>query len=375
VTDWLPLFATYRLVRVRDEEILQGYLLPGLDAEHPLVREGLDRWEGSWFVNHARLGTELTLVRRVTPPPRERWWLHALLFLLTLVTTTAAGARLLGHEPFPLGVLPVGSFGVPYPARVHAAEWAAGLLFSLPLLGILLGHELGHYLVARRHRMDVSPPYFLPSPRLNAIGTFGAFIRLRSPIINRAVLLDVGAAGPVASFVLSIPVLTLGLAWSTVVHLPGGGAPTPFAVSFGGEYVFVGGSLLLHALSWLVIGPADVVILDPLAFAGWLGLFVTALNLFPLSQLDGGHILYALLREWQPRLGLAFLGILLVLGQWWWGWWFWALLILVLGRGSIRHPAVFDPDFPVRRLRRHVGWACAVIFVLTFVPVPFRIFG
>jgi hypothetical protein len=373
VTDWVPLFATYQMVRVRDEEILQGYLLPGIDAEHPLVRKGLEGWQGTYFVRHAPLGTELTLVRRCAPLPRERWWLHVLLFVLTLVTTTAAGARLLGHEPFPLAVLPVGSFGVPFVAHLDPAALAAGLVFSLPLLGILLGHEMGHYLLARRHRMDVSPPYFLPSPRFNVIGTFGAFIRLRSPIVNRAVLLDVGAAGPIASFVLSIPVLLLGLAWSTPVDLPGGAVPTPFAVSFAGEPVFVGGSLLLHALARLVVGPADVVLLHPLAFAGWLGLFVTALNLFPLSQLDGGHILYALARDWQPRLGLAFLALLLVLGQWWWGWWFWALLILLLGRGSVRHPTVFDPAFPVGRLRQRIAWACVAIFALTFVPIPFQI--
>jgi membrane-associated protease RseP (regulator of RpoE activity) len=373
VTDWLPLFATYRMVRVRDEEILQGYLLPDLDADHPLVREGLDRWPGTFFIHRAPAGTELTLVRRTAPPPRERWWLHALLFLLTLLTATAAGARLRGHEPFPLAVLPVGDFGVPYVAHFDPSGLAAGLIFSLPLLGILLGHELGHYLLARRHRMDVSPPYFIPSPRINVIGTFGAFIRLRSPIINRAVLLDVGSAGPVASFVLSIPVLALGLFLSTPVRLPGGGTPTPFVVNFGGEPVFVGGSLLVQALSWLAHGAVDVVVLHPFAFAGWLGLFVTAVNLFPLSQLDGGHILYALLRRWQPRIGLAFLGGLLVLGQWWWGWWFWALLILVLGRGSIRHPAVFDPEYPLDGVRRRVGWFCVAIFLLTFVPVPFRI--
>jgi hypothetical protein len=374
VPDWIHLFITYRQVRIRDDEIVQGLLLPGLDAEHPVVRNTLQAWDGTHFVRQTPFGAELTLVRRGAEPPRERWWLHVLLFLLTALTTTAAGARFLGHEPFPLAAVPLGSFGLPVPMNFLPAELLPGLLFSIPLLGILFGHEMGHYLVARRHRMDVSPPYFIPSPRINVIGTFGAFIRLRSPIINRAMLLDVGAGGPIASFVLSIPVLLLGLAWSTPVRYPTGAPPTGFAVMLGGEYpVFVGGSLLFNALAWLVAGSGDVLLLHPLAFAGWLGLFVTALNLFPLSQLDGGHILYAMFREWQPRLGLAFLGLLLVLGNFWWGWWFWAVLILLLGRGSIRHPSVFDPEYPVLGTRRRVGWACVAIFVLCFVAVPFQI--
>jgi hypothetical protein len=373
VPDWIHLFITYRTVRIRDDEIVQGLLLPGLDAGHPHVRYLLDRWEGSHFARPTPFGEELTLVRRSAAPPRERWWLHALLFLLTALTATAAGARFAGREPFPLALLPMGPIGFPVPVHFDAAALLPGLIFSVPLLAILFAHEMGHYLVARHHRMDVSPPYFIPSPRINVIGTFGAFIRLRSPIINRPMLLDVGAAGPIASFVLSIPILVAGLLWSTPANYAGGVPPTGFAVDLGGAHVFVGGSLLVHALSWLVGSAADVVILHPLAFAGWLGLFVTALNLFPLSQLDGGHILYALVRDWQPRLGLAFLGLLVVLGNWWQGWWFWAVLILLLGRGTIRHPAVFDPEFPIRGVRRRIGWACIAIFVLTFVAVPFRI--
>jgi hypothetical protein len=373
VPDWVHLFVSYRVARVRDDEIVQGTLLPGLDSGHPAVRTTLEAWDGPHFVRSTPYGEEVTLVRRWAAPRRERWWLHLLLFLLTAFTTTAAGARFLGYEPLPFVLLPVGNIGVPRPVGFEPAALLPGLIFSAPLLLILLGHELGHYLLARRHRMDVSPPYFIPAPRINVIGTFGAFIRLRSPLINRAMLLDVGVAGPIASFVLSLPVVALGLAWSTPVGYPHAAPPTPFAVLLGEQPIFLGGSLVLHALAPLLAEPGDVLLLHPLAFAGWLGLFVTALNLFPLSQLDGGHILYALLRDWQPRLGLLFLFVLLLLGNFWWGWWFWALLILVLGRGSIRHPAVFDPEYPVRGLRRQLGWAAVVIFLLTFVVVPFRV--
>lgn len=337
------------------------------------MRGVLERWEGTHFSRPTPAGVQLTLVRRVERAHPERWWLHVLLFLLTGLTATAAGARFAGYEPLPMTILPIGTFGIPV---VHAFDpllLVHGLVFSLPLLGILLGHELGHYLAARRHRMNVSPPYFIPAPRFNVIGTFGAFIRLRSPIINRAMLLDVGSAGPVASFVLSLPVLAIGLARSTAATYPLGEPPHRLIVMFGHQMIFLGDSIAFRAMALLFAPVGDVLLLHPLAFAGWLGLFVTAVNLFPLSQLDGGHILFSLVRDWQPRIGIAFLALLLALGWLWWGWWLWAALILLLGRGTIRHPSVLDPDFPVQRRRRRIGWFCMAIFVLCFVPIPFRI--
>jgi hypothetical protein len=372
VDDPSELFLTYREVRIRDDEIVQGLLLPGTRPADAEVRALIERWGGRHFVRETPLGAELTMVRRVVAPRAERWWLHVLLFVVTALTTTAAGARFLGSEPVPIGMVPVGPAALPLPVALDPAALLTGLIFSLPLITILLGHELGHYLLARRHGMDVSPPYFIPSPRLNAIGTFGAFIRLRSPIVNRAVLLDVGAAGPLVSFVLSLPVLVVGLMMSEPARFAGESPPTAFAVYFGSEPIFVGGSLVVHAIAALIPHGGDLLVLHPLAFAGWLGLFVTALNLFPLSQLDGGHILYALFAGRQRLAGVSFLGVLLALGVWWPGWWVWAALILLLGRGSIRHPAVFDAQYPLDRRRRAAGWACVAIFVLTFVVVPFR---
>lgn len=374
MSHWIQLFATYRVVTVRNDEVVQGVLHPGIDADHPAVQETLADWEGRHFVKRTPAGTEVTLVRRVAPQPRERWWLHALLLALTAFTTMAAGAVFLGYEPFLSVWLPFGSLRLPIPVGITLGELLPGWIFSLPLLTILLGHELGHYLVAKRHGMDVSPPYFIPSPILwlNFIGTFGAFIRLRSPIMNRAMLLDVGAGGPLASFVLSIPAVLIGLRWSRVVQLGVEQAPTPFAILIGSQPVWLGNSLLFDGLAWLAGGGEGVLLLHPLAFAGWLGLFVTALNLFPLAQLDGGHILYALIGRWQRYAGVAFLGLLLALGLLWPGWWFWAVLILLLGRGSIRHPSVWDPEYPVEGKRRWVGWFCVAIFVLTFVAVPLQ---
>jgi len=143
-------------------------------------------------------------------------------------------------------------------------------------------------------------------------------------------------------------------------------------VTFAGEPIWLGGSAILTLLARGVTGTTAVIQLDPLAFAGWLGLFAATLNLFPLAQLDGGHILYALLGRRQRWVGIAFLGVLLYLGRSWWGWWLWAGLILLIGRGRVRHPTVFDPEYPVSGVRRAVGWACVLIFLLTFIPVPIQ---
>jgi membrane-associated protease RseP (regulator of RpoE activity) len=144
-------------------------------------------------------------------------------------------------------------------------------------------------------------------------------------------------------------------------------------VLFGNQPIWLGNSLMFAALDWIAAGDGGFLVLHPLAFAGWLGFFVTALNLFPLAQLDGGHILYALLGERQRFFGMAFLAVLVGLGFYWWGWWLWATLILVLGRGSIRHPSVFDPEAPVPPNRRLPGWFCVLIFILTFVAIPIRL--
>lgn len=359
------------------EEVIQGTLPEGLPLHDPAVRDLLERWPGARFSRKTRAGMELTLVRRTAPARPPRWWLHAALLLLTVLSTTVAGAALRTTRPLRSPGPGGGVLSVPLAGEMFPGDVAAGLLYALPLLLILFCHEMGHYGVARWYRMDVSPPYFIPSPpSINLAGTFGAFIRLRSVVVNRVMLLDVGMAGPLASFFLSLPAVALGMAWSRIVPLPVEHAPAAFVVFVGADPVWLGGSLALDAMAALVVPGGNVVALHPVAFAGWLGLLVTTLNLFPLAQLDGGHILYALVGSAQRWIGAVFLLLLVLLGSpWWggwWGWWLWAGLILVIGRGRIRHPAVLDPDFPVTGPRRAAGWLCALIFVLTFVPVPLR---
>jgi membrane-associated protease RseP (regulator of RpoE activity) len=275
------------------------------------------------------------------PPPKPRIGINALLFFLTLLTTIFAGALQEGVNPFET------------PGQIYR-----GIPFSFSLMGILLAHEFGHYLAAKKHGLNVTLPYFIPAPPI--IGTFGAFIKMRSPVRDRRMLMDVGAAGPLVGVVVAIPLLIAGLRLSEVKFI-------------GGETgLNLGSSLLLSLLSRIVVGPLpegyDIVI-HPVGFAGWIGLLVTALNLLPLGQLDGGHVGYALFGEWQNRISKFVYGGLIVLGVLGWqGWLVWAVLLWFLG---IRHPVPTDWWVPLDRKRKIIGWVTVGVFILTFIPVPF----
>ena len=241
-----------------------------------------------------------------------------------------------------------------------------GFSFSLPTLLILLCHELGHWFACRRHGLRSTPPYFLPAPV--GLGTFGAFIRIRSPIRTRRQLLDVGVSGPIAGFLVLVPILAAGVAWSQPVRLAD-------AARFGVPVLLYrpGESLLLAGLTRLFHGPlAAGEVLDPHPFllAGWVGLFVTMLNLLPLAQLDGGHILFAVAGRYQRRLVWLLFAGLLALGFAWPGWWLWCALVVLIG---LRHPRLGDESEPLDRRRRWLAAAALAIFVVGFMPVPIRI--
>lgn len=366
-------FAAWRLVELHDQQVFQARLDPGVSLSDPRVRTWLVRWPGRVYAQSGPGGVEVTVARRSRPRQPERWGLHLLLLLATLATATLAGAGLIDGDPLRFRDVSVGGLAIPVPTRWTPAAWAPGLWFSVPLLLILGGHELGHFALARRHGMDVSPPFFIPAPPfISLIGTFGAFIRLRSPLLNRAVLLDVGAAGPLVSFVLSIPAILIGLRMSARVP----NMPPEVTASIGfvvdGQYLLMGESLAFAALRALSpMGGAGFVDLHPLAMAGWMGLFFTALNLIPVGQLDGGHVVYALSRRVHRIAGIGTLALLVGLAAWWVGWLVWAVLILLLGRGRVAHPPVWDPAFRLNGPRRAIAWACIAIFILTFVPQPF----
>jgi membrane-associated protease RseP (regulator of RpoE activity) len=281
-----------------------------------------------------------------------------------------------GRDPFYTRVLRLWDAGIPYPSGIDWTELALGVPFALPFLGVLLAHEMGHYFAARTHRVRASLPYFIPfPPYFSIIGTVGAFIRLRGPTVRRAILFDVGAAGPIASFAVSVPLLAVGLALSRPV--PGEASlATPFVIEFVGQSVGLGNGPLTHLLASLlapgVVGET-LIHLHPLALVGWLGLFVTALNLLPFGQLDGGHILYALAPERHRVAARAFYLCLVPLGLLWWGWWAWGILVMLVNRGTVEHAEVIQPEEGIGPLRRVLAWLLIAMFFLTLVPVPLRL--
>ncbi len=243
---------------------------------------------------------------------------------------------------------------------LHPAVLAAGFAFSIPLLVILLTHEMGHYIACRLHRLDATLPYFLPVPF--GIGTLGAFIRIRTPLMSKRELFDVGASGPLAGFVATLPVLVAGIALSHPVSE----VPKAGILIFGEPLAFKGIAWLVHGR---MPGGSDL-LLHPVGFAAWFGLLVTALNLLPFGQLDGGHISYALFGPWQRRVAWPLLAALALLGFWWPGWWLWAVIALVM---RVRHPRIPDEASPLDPRRRLLGWLCIAIFVICFTPDPIKI--
>ena len=272
---------------------------------------------------------------------KPRLALNIILFILTMGTTILAGALQEGVNP------------IKNPEQIFK-----GIPFSFSLMGILLAHELGHYLIAKKHGLNVTLPYFIPAPSF--IGTFGAFIKMRSPVRNRQMLLDVGAAGPLVGVVVSIPFLILGFHLSEVKIVQGQMGTT------------LGSSLLLSLISWLVVGPVPEgydILIHPVGFAGWIGLLVTSLNLLPIGQLDGGHVAYALLGERQNKISkYVFLGLIGLGIFGWQGWLFWGVILFILG---FRHPPPLEEWVPLDRKRKVIGWLAVAIFILTFIPVPF----
>src|SRR5579863_2794881 len=287
--------------------------------------------------------------------PRVNW----ILFLLTLLTTTIAGADMAPGSP-----------GVYLSHPSTYLNLFSGLTFSIPLMLILFSHEMGHYLTSRRYGVDASLPYFIPAPfpSVFIIGTFGAFIRMRSLPRTRRAMFDIGAAGPWAGFIVALIAIVVGLKLSQV---------TPLDNSLGG--LQLGNSIIFWSVSRVVLGvdPNTVnVNLHAIAFAGWLGLLVTALNLLPVGQLDGGHVVYSLLGPRLHRLvsRLAWLATALMvvvpylLGKDFWpGWLFWFVIVMVLGLG---HPSTSDTETPLTGARRLMAWATVALFIGTFSPVP-----
>jgi membrane-associated protease RseP (regulator of RpoE activity) len=326
--------------------------------------------------------THVVLAVAGAPVPRpSRIWINYLMFGLTVVSVLITGA----------------SYGSTGALPASAADWvtflAAGIPFTIAMLGILLAHELGHYFAARYHRVAVSLPYFIPFP-LSPFGTMGAFIQLKAPPTNRRVLLDIGVAGPFAGLIVAVPVLIYGLATSPV-------GPLPAAIAPGQGFSIEGNSIIYVVAKWLIfhqllpapatygglppllymlryyvlampvpLGGTDV-ILNSIAWAGWAGLLVTGLNLIPAGQLDGGHALYVLIGKRARRLVPVIIVVLVALGFVWNGWFLWAAIIYFLGRTFAEPLDQITELDPTRRL---VAILALVTFVLVITPVPLSIY-
>jgi membrane-associated protease RseP (regulator of RpoE activity) len=271
-------------------------------------------------------------VEPVWQPPKkfqDREWLHVLLFVLTIASTTLVG----------------------------------GWSYSATILAILGCHELGHYIACRHYDVDASLPYFLPFP-IALTGTLGAFIRIREPIPYKRWLFDIGIAGPIAGFVVTVPTLFVGIALSHFEPLR------------SGQGIFLGEPLLLKFFSWIIWGrvpDSETLVLHPMAFGAWFGLFATALNLFPIGQLDGGHISYTVFGRRSTYITVGTIAVAIFLSYRSATWIVWTVLVTsMLFAFGLEHPRVLDEDVPLDPTRKMLAIAAMVIFALCFTPVPLQ---
>jgi membrane-associated protease RseP (regulator of RpoE activity) len=328
----------------------------------------------------------IVLLKGVVRPRPSNPWINVILFILTGISVIFAGTFFEYRGPLSTDLNEVLPHLLPTLYR--------GMAFAASLLAILLAHEFGHYLTARYHGSAVTLPYFIPFP-FSPFGTMGAFIQLKEPPKNKRILLDIGIAGPLAGLVIAIPLLFLGLYLSQIDKLP-------LFLPQGQSISLEGNSLLYLIMKFIIFGewlPAPInfaginpliywlryfftgqpvpygaadVLLHPVAWAGWAGLLITALNLIPAGQLDGGHILYALFGK-KSRVVLPFILVaLIILGTVWSGWWLWAFLIFLLGRA---HAEPLDQITPLDSRRKSLAIFGLVVFVLVFTPIPLSFFS
>jgi len=364
----------------------RGNLLMDSAAAYELLAASLRPLDITPLFREESASESIMLVKGVVRPRPSNPWINLTLFLLTVLSVLFAGT--ITHYSGPLTT----DLSLLSPHLLTAL--ADGLMFTVSLLAILLAHEFGHYLAGRYHRSAVTLPYFIPFP-FSPFGTMGAFIQLKEPPKNKRILLDIGIAGPLAGLFVAIPVLMLGLALSRVDELPG-------ILRQGESFSLEGNSVLYLFLKFIIFGqwlpepqnfeglspliywfryfftgrPVPLggvdVLLHPIAWAGWAGLLITALNLIPAGQLDGGHVLFVLIGQKARAVVPFILVFLLVLGTVWSGWWLWAFLIFFLGR-VFAEP--LDQITPLDRRRKAIAILGLIVFILVFTPVPLSMFS
>jgi membrane-associated protease RseP (regulator of RpoE activity) len=285
---------------------------------------------------------------------QNRVWWHLLLLTLTVGSTTVAGSC--HYAAFLSDFEPVNTLPLPFSQLL-----VRGLWYSLTILAILGCHELGHYFACRYYDVDASLPYFIPAPFIT--GTLGAVIRIREPIPTKRMLFDIGIAGPIAGFLVALPTLFIGISMSHLVRIP----PDFEGWELGEPLLFKLASVLL----WGSIEEGYSLNLHPMAFAAWFGLFATALNLLPISQLDGGHISYAVLGRRSVYVTIMTMLVMLGLTYFYSSWIVWSVIMgVVLLLFGPRHPRVFDEHVPLDRTRLVLALAALLMFVVCFTPAP-----
>jgi Zn-dependent protease len=293
---------------------------------------------------------------------RQRTWLNVLLFVITVVCCFFVGLTWSINYVYADDIVN-GSFGsIGLADFMNPDVIVLSVWYAVVLIAILLAHEMGHYLTCRFYGINATLPYFIPFPPPSPIGTMGAFIKIRSPITRKQQLFDVGVAGPLAGFVLALPALVYGLSLSKAVpHIPEEGS------------IIFGEPLLFKILSDSMFRGAPEnfdLILHPVAFAGWVGALVTALNLFPIGQLDGGHVVYALFGKRSKKFARPVFVAFIVMGVFFWiGWFVWAILIRFIG---LKHPRIWDEEVPISLGRRWIAVLVVLIFIFSFIPDPIK---
>ncbi len=376
------------IVMGKDKELLRirGKLFVESEEAYKRLSVTLGRAGFTPLFRHDKEDHLVIVVRKLPVQKTGNTWLNISMFVVTLVTVLYAGSM---HSMESVEL----NSGIDVTSGNNTVWLILKLLwtgwpFALSLLGILLAHEMGHYIAARKHGALVTLPYFIPFPS-GFLGTMGAVIQMKGPIQNKRVLLDVALSGPFAGLIVAIPVVVIGLHLSEITPLPFSGFQLEGnSIMYLAAKYLVFGELLPKPLDygqmpavihWIVFfftgnpgpnGGTDVFI-HPVALAGWAGMLVTGLNLIPVGQLDGGHILYVLFgksaKKWRPLV----IVLLVALGFVWSGWWIWAILLYAFGQS---HPEVLDEITELDDYRRSLAFVALILFFLLIVPVPLRIY-
>jgi len=336
--------------------IVRGRLLKPSENLFPRWMEALGK-EGYTPLLRPQEGRDkemvaLHVIAGVAPEAHPRVWINILLFALTVLSTLFVGAQ---YADANANLQSAGDLFLPQ-------NFIKGWPFALTLLSILGAHEFGHYFAARFHRVAVTLPYFIPAP-MPPFGTLGAVIVMRAPPKNRRHLFQMAVAGPLGGLILAIPFLFIGLSQSTVAPLP----PPPYVLEGNSIFYLLAKWLVFH--QWLPSGGMDVQ-LHNIAFAAWVGLFITGLNLIPAGQLDGGHIVYTLFGKKVKYLSYAVVGVFLLLSIKYPGWLLWTALIFFLGR---IYAMPMDDLTPLPRKYKWLGYFMLLLLVLMFTPLPIQL--